>query len=307
MKRPPAHSVSAKPSADEELQEREEERVEPREAEVAAPELAVVRVEAGRLALLAGERAHEPLTREVLLRLGRNLAEELLDLREALVRGLAHDLRRDRDHRENGERHARQCRRHAEHEDERHRAHEKGVAGLHDPGPEQHADGGEVVDGAAHEVADAVPAVPHGRQAQEVREEVLAHLVFDVPRGADEEAARQEERDRVADGQEHDEGRQAEEPLRRDAGAELLDGPPHEARHREEKARRCEHRSEAGEVHPGPAAKVGEETGEVSHPGKRGPRCVRPVLRTQYTGGKARLIPEHHGRRPPAEPKLCRG
>ena len=76
--------------ADEELQEREEQRVEPREAEVAAPELAVVRVEARLLARLARERADEALAREVLLRLGRDLAEELLDLREALVRRLAH-------------------------------------------------------------------------------------------------------------------------------------------------------------------------------------------------------------------------
>ncbi len=54
---------------------------------------------------------------------------------------------------------------------------------------------------------------------------------------------------------------------RRDARPELLDRPPHEARHREEEARRGEHRPEAGGVDPGPAAEIGEETGEASHSG----------------------------------------
>ena len=62
------------------------------------------------LARLAREGADEPDAREVLLRLGGDLAEELLDRREAPVRGLAHDLRRDRDDRQHRERDERQRR-----------------------------------------------------------------------------------------------------------------------------------------------------------------------------------------------------
>ena len=158
--------------------------------------------------------------------------------------------------------------RHREHERERHDAHEERVRGLHDPGAEQHADGREVVHGAAHEVADAVLPVPRRGQAQQVVEEVLAHLVLDVARGADQDAAREEERDRVAHGEEDDERREAEEPLAGHARAELLDRPPHDAGHREKEPRRREDRARIRPVGAGTATEIAKEAGEVSHIGR---------------------------------------
>ncbi len=77
------------------------------------------------------------------------------------------------------------------------------VRRVHDRRPQQHADGIQIVGGAGHDVAGAVSLVIRVRKRFQVREEVIAQLVFNIPRNADHQPARQELENPLAQANHH--------------------------------------------------------------------------------------------------------
>ena len=72
---------------------------------------------------------------------------------------------------------------------------------VHDRGADHHAHGVEIVRGARHQVARAIGLVERERKAFEVREEIVAQVVFDIARDADDDSAHQEAEDAANDGE----------------------------------------------------------------------------------------------------------
>ncbi len=73
---------------------------------------------------------------------------------------------------------------------------EQRVRRVHHRRADHHADGVQVVGGARHQVAGPVRLeVRRAAAVSQMREEVVAHVVLDVPRRADEDAAHEEAED----------------------------------------------------------------------------------------------------------------
>ena len=89
---------------------------------------------------------------------------------------------------------------------DRHDEHQDRVRRVHDRRADHHADGVQVVGRARHQVAGPVRLEVRERQPLQMREEVVAHVVLDVARGADQDAARQKQKHAAdeADGEQED-------------------------------------------------------------------------------------------------------
>ena len=72
---------------------------------------------------------------------------------------------------------------------------EQSCGAVHDSGPEHHADLIEVVGGARHQLAGAVAHVELGLHGEQAIEQVVAQVVLDIAREADQDPARPEGED----------------------------------------------------------------------------------------------------------------
>ncbi len=122
-------------------------------------------------------------------------AEEVLNLFEARVNLLTEELNRQRHERHRHKQQQRQPP--VEHEHQRqHEDHDKHrLQRVHDHRPGELPDGGQIVCGARHQIAGAMFVKERERLIDEVRVKILTHVVFDVARHADQNAALQKEKE----------------------------------------------------------------------------------------------------------------
>ena len=123
-------------------------------------------------------------------------------------------LHRHRDERQRDQRQQRQPRVDRDHQRQRRDERQHRVRRVHDRRADHHAHGVQVVGGARHQVAGPVRLEVRQRQLLQVREEVVPHVVLDVPRRADQDAAHQEAEDAADEADRNEQGRRTRPALR---------------------------------------------------------------------------------------------
>jgi hypothetical protein len=195
----PQHQQRTDP--EEERHARVEQSLQPDQAPVPPHVLFVRAPEALELRGLLAVRPDDAHARERFLDDRADVRELCLDRLEAAVDGTAEPLDRNGHERERHERDERQPRidrqHHRDGDDER----EDRRGRVHHRGADHHAHGVEIVRGARHQVSRAVGLVERERKALEAAEEVVAQVVFDLARDADDDSAHQVAEDAANDGE----------------------------------------------------------------------------------------------------------
>ena len=109
------------------------------------------------------------------------------------------------------------------HQDDGHDEHDDGVGRVHHRRADHRADGVQIVGRARHQVAGPPRLIVRERHLLQPGEEGVAQVVFDLPRGADEDAAHQEA-EGAADERDRQQQRRVHRELpARHAGIEIVD------------------------------------------------------------------------------------
>ncbi len=223
------HIASAEPEHDQ-RRKAEEERHAREEQPLEADQLAV----AGQIREVRGTKArnlrrflpigpHHAHARQRLLGNRAQVRQLLLNLLEAAMDGVAEVLDRDRDERQRQQRDQRQLHVDRQHQRDGDDEEDAGAGGIHHRRADHHADGVEIVGCARHQVAGAMRLVVAERQPLQMREEVVAEVVFELTRGANQQAPGQIAEHAADDGG-GERGRAIEQQLARgDAGGEVVD------------------------------------------------------------------------------------
>ncbi len=208
---------------EEERHARIEQALEPDEAPVAAQELLVGVREALELLLLLPVRLDDADAREGLLRNRAEVGELRLDLLEPRVNGSAEVAHRQRHERQRDERDQGQSHVDREHQPDGDNEQEDGAHRIHQGRSDHHAHGAQVAGRAGHQVAGPVGLIEGQRQALEVPEEVVADVVLDVARRADDDPPHEEAEDAADDRHADGEQRVDEQLARGDAARQVVD------------------------------------------------------------------------------------
>ena len=223
------HVAAAQPQ-DEERSEAEKQRhariehaLQPDQDAVAIDVLLVRAAEPLQFVRFLGVGADDPHARQRLLHHRRHFRQLRLDGFEATVDRAPEVAHRERDERQRHQRNQRQPRVDRQHQHDGDHEHEDGVRGVHHRGTDHHADGVQVVGRARHEVAGAPRLVEAEREPLELREEIIADVVLDPARRADEDPAHEEQERAAHDRDPEDQQRIEGELLPRDAGVQVVD------------------------------------------------------------------------------------
>src|SRR5438093_1027430 len=231
--------------AQDEVHHRPEQPVHLRERHGLVEVVAVHRRERADLRFLLRERLHHADAGEVLLGLRREIAELRLQLLEALVHAAADGPERVRRERREDERDERELRVHAEHRHEGEQEREECVRQHQDAEADHLPNRLEVVREARHEIADPLVLEIREMHRLKVREQVVAHPVFDAPRRV-EDPPPPKAAESALDRRQHDHERgEAQHDVQTAALRQRVDDPADE--------QRCEHRHECGETDDGDA------------------------------------------------------
>ena len=196
-----------RPETEKQAQARVEQRLQADEHEVAPHVLGVGVRESLEFRRLLPVGPHHAHAGEGLLDNGAQVGKLGLDRLEPAVDRRPEDADRDRHERERHQRNGRQARVQAEHEHERHHEHDDRVGRVHHRRPSHHAHRVQVVGRPRHQVAGAARVEIGGRERLQPREEVVAQVVLEVPRHADDDAAHQEAEAAPDERQREDEAR----------------------------------------------------------------------------------------------------
>ena len=177
-----------------------------------------------RLFLAVG--AHDADARQRFLGDGADVGQLRLDLLEPLVDGAPEELHRQGHERQRDQREQREPCVDGQHQDEGHHEPEQRVRGIHHRRSDHLAHGVQVVGGAGHQVAGATRLEVGDRHLLELREEVVAHVVLDIARRPDEDAAHEEPEDAAADADAEQGGAVQRQLLAGDPGREVVDRMP---------------------------------------------------------------------------------
>ena len=191
---------------------------------VAAQVLLVRDAEALDLERLLPVRAHHTDARQRFLRDRADVRQLLLNAIEAAMNRGTEVADRQRHERQ---RHQRDCRQpgiDGEHQHDRDDERQPGRGGVHHRRPDEHADGAQIVRGARHQVAGPIALEVVGVEPLQMREEVVAQVVLEAARRADDDAAHEKAEDAADRGQREQRGRVPHGLVDRDAGGEVVDG-----------------------------------------------------------------------------------
>ena len=213
-----------RPEAEKQAQARVEQRLQPDDDEVAPHVLRVGGGEALELGCLLPVGPHHPHAREGFLGDRAQVGQLCLDRLEAPVDGRTEYADRDRHERQRHQRDGGQARVQAEHEHQGRHEDDDRAGRVHHRRPRHHAHRVQVVGGPRHEVAGAVRVEIGGRERLQPREEVVAQVVFEVPRNADDDAPHQEAEHAPDERQAEDEARVRAEFRAGHALRQVVDG-----------------------------------------------------------------------------------
>ncbi len=174
---------------DQGLQQRHEKRGEPGETDVLRDIVLVEQLELPDLGIFLGVGADHAHAREIFLNAAADVGKHLLDDFEAIVDAAAEQDHRDAHQRRRNQAEQRQPPVDRPHDSDQEEGGEERLGEVHDARAQHHADGVQIVGGARHDVAGAVLGVEILRESNDVREQVVAQIVFDVAGHADEDDA----------------------------------------------------------------------------------------------------------------------